>query len=361
MKKILLLALVLAGYVGTVSAADDVYLRCNLNATEENNWYSWDNDVTDYKFTFKENNGTEDVYIYSINATSWTGDINFRLHKSTWGNTQQIPYQGQSTVWTFSSSLQATYEILGNSSDYKSDNYANKYFTIDHASVGASEYKITLYWRTDNNRIWMTVDLVSMPATVSGLGYSTFSCNRALDLDNASEGLTAYKASVDNTTKKVVLTKVTGKVAAATGLLLAGTSGTIPVVANSEGTDISSTNALKASVNDTELTFDSTDDTYHYFLAGNTSEDIGFYYLANTYTSLAGKAYLETTTELTADPAPGGGETRVAWVFEDETQGISDATLKTVATDVVYDLQGRVVKNVGTGLYIMNGKKVIVK
>ncbi len=352
MKKLILMLLLVVGGVMTASAADDMYLRCNLNANEGNGWLSWDNDLDTYKFTYVKNNGTEDIYTYVIDASNWIGDINFRLHKATWGNTQQIPQYGNECIWNFSDYNQATYEIWANGDDYKSDNYPDKYFTIDHASVGASEYKITLYWRTSDNRIWMTVDVVSMPAKVSSLGYSTFSCDRALDFTNVS-GLNAYKASISN--NKVVLTKVTGKVARGTGLLLAGSTANIPVVTTDQGESVSG-NLLKATVTEQEVAA-STEGAYHYFLAGTSAENIGFYNLASNATSGAGKAYLETTTEL----APDANGSRAAWIFlDDETTGIN-AVQNVQNSDIIYDLQGRVAKTGKAGLYIKNGKKYFVK
>ena len=55
---------------------------------------------------------------------------------------------------------------------------------------------------------------------------------------------------------------------------------------------------------------------------------------------------------------------RIALNFEDETTGIGDAKWlkqKEESRKQMYDLQGRRVENAQRGLYIMNGKKVVVK
>lgn len=55
---------------------------------------------------------------------------------------------------------------------------------------------------------------------------------------------------------------------------------------------------------------------------------------------------------------------RLSIVFEDETTGISDAVRvneEKTNNPVVYDLQGRSVKNPQRGLYIINGRKVVIK
>ena len=192
-----------------------------------------------------------------------------------------------------------------------------------------------------------------MPASIGALGYATFSCDRALDFTDVTD-LTAYKASVNNE-GKVVLTKVDGKVAAGTGLLLAGSSADIPVVPTADGVDISASNLLKGCTTEQTITA-STEGSYHYFLAGTNAENLGFYNLASDATCAAGKAYLETTTALANET----GSARVAWIFQDDATAIN-AVENAENAEIVYDLQGRVAKTAKAGLYIKNGKKFIVK
>ncbi|MDE6315966.1 MAG: hypothetical protein K2L71_05830, partial [Muribaculaceae bacterium] len=47
--------------------------------------------------------------------------------------------------------------------------------------------------------------------------------------------------------------------------------------------------------------------------------------------------------------------------FKGDNSGISDVTADTSAADVIYDLQGRRVANPTSGLYIINGRKVLMK
>lgn len=356
MKKLLLFALVMLGGVMQVSAADDLYLRSDFNGTD-----NWDSDVNALKFTYVETNASnEDVYTYTINSSDIkTSDIWFRLHISGWG-AQICPYTSNGSY---------TYSFLNGQNETYGAKYEKDYFQgtslsfgISHSTIKASQYKISVfrgnnvqYYENENCKVmWIKVEIVSMPATVSALGYSTFSCNRALDLDNISDGLTAYKASVSD--NKVVLTKATGKVVAETGLLLAGTTGTIPVVETSAASTLTG-NLLHGTVTTTNVAA-SVSGTYHYFLAGTDASDIGFYNLASAADCAAGKAYLETTTELSSDPATA----RAAWIFQDEVStGIQNVTRSMTETNEIYDLQGRIVKTPKSGLYIKNGKKIIVK
>jgi hypothetical protein len=51
----------------------------------------------------------------------------------------------------------------------------------------------------------------------------------------------------------------------------------------------------------------------------------------------------------------------VSMLFEDETTGISELKDNVVMPTVYYDLQGRRVADPSKGIYIVNGKKVIIK
>ena len=70
----------------------------------------------------------------------------------------------------------------------------------------------------------------------------------------------------------------------------------------------------------------------------------------------AGKAYLQLPTS-SADEARD-----IIFSFEDETTGVGNLTpALSKGEGVVYDLMGRKVENAAKGLYIVKGKKVIVK
>ena len=87
---------------------------------------------------------------------------------------------------------------------------------------------------------------------------------------------------------------------------------------------------------------------FNYILQG------GVFKKATGATLKAGKAYLKTTFDVTAADAR---ELKI--VIEGEATGIK--AIETAADQNVYDLQGRKVAAPGKGLYIINGKKYIVK
>lgn len=201
-----------------------------------------------------------------------------------------------------------------------------------------------------NNWDWVNPVLAKETAIVSSVGYATFSSEYALDFTNVA-GVTPYRATVtgDN---KVLLTKVTGKVPAETGLLLVAENGASVEVPTTICTTSIGDNKLVATVEETPVA--ANDNNY---MLANTN-GVGFYYVASETTSGAGKAYLHTDNALANES---GVNSRAAWIFADNEVSAINQVTTTARTNEMYDLQGRRVAQPTKGLYIVNGKKVMVK
>ena len=88
------------------------------------------------------------------------------------------------------------------------------------------------------------------------------------------------------------------------------------------------------------------------YVLNNGTQGVGFYKLKSTGTIGANKAYLTYSS---------ASQARSFFGF-DETTGIEMPTAEVIDADaVVYDLQGRRVSQPTKGLYIVNGKKVVIK
>ena len=184
-------------------------------------------------------------------------------------------------------------------------------------------------------------------AKVTGAKYATYGAvNDAIDYSKTS-GLKAYIAYVED--NKVKLTEVT-KVPANTAVVLYHeTAGTYTLSTTTEDTDNVSANKLHISDGTVEG-----DGSTIYVLANKTPNGVGFYLLQNGKKVLAGKAYLSVSS---------GVATACEFIgIGDDTTGIDEVSSKTeeVRSDY-FDLQGRRVAQPTKGLYIVNGKKVIVK
>ena len=197
----------------------------------------------------------------------------------------------------------------------------------------------------------------STPVTITATGYTTFSCNSALDLSTISEGATAYVAT-EVADGLVKLQKTTAKVPAGTGLFIKGTANeTYTIDMTSDATEEPASNLLVGAPNGT--TVEKATDGYNYVFGWTEVSNPGFYLInSNSATLPAGKAYLHTTSEL---DAPAGS--RLGIIFDDgEVTSIESVSgkLSDMSGDF-FDLQGRKVANPTKGLYIVNGKKVVIK
>lgn len=186
--------------------------------------------------------------------------------------------------------------------------------------------------------------------------FATFSSDRAVKFVDA----TVYAVGVND--DRLILTEVESKqVPANTGVLLksAGTEATYSVIGSAPAIE---NNLLCASVEEGQTTAaDGTTEGYSFFkLSYNQAgenEKLGFYWAKENgapFVSKAGLAYLAVKT---ADAAAVKGFS----LFDMET-GISKVTgSATAGNGVIYDLQGRRVERAVRGLYIVNGRKVMVK
>lgn len=192
--------------------------------------------------------------------------------------------------------------------------------------------------------------------TIDDTKFATWSSDKKYDFGSA-EGITAYYASGYGTGYvRLTSTDVTWDWQ---GYILNAEKGSYDVIQSltADGSYYPSGNLLKQMVNRGTVAA-STGSTFHYIFAKkNDSATPAFYKLTADHTLGANKAYLETTTDI----APVGGA-RVAMIFED-----GDATeIKTIditprTAENYYDLQGRRVTHPVKGIYVINGKKIVVK
>lgn len=114
----------------------------------------------------------------------------------------------------------------------------------------------------------------------------------------------------------------------------------------------------------TDFETDLTDDANYYFygLSLNKSSEagsVGFYWMNATgaaFTNGAHKAYLKL-----AKSTPAGSQAVKGFPFNGTTTGIEQIEAGADAKNTIYDLSGRRVNKAAKGIYILNGKKVLVK
>lgn len=187
----------------------------------------------------------------------------------------------------------------------------------------------------------------AVDAEITSAGYATFSSDKAVDFSGAS-GVTVYAAKVNDTQTAVDLIEVKSKqVPANTAVVLKGAAGTYSASVIASAATITG-NELQIAADDMNGA------AGNIFVLNEKDGVVGFYKLSAKGSLLAGKGYLVVNV----------GEGRT--MFEIDIDGISTGISKmedvrSKKDDVYYDLQGRRVLYPTKGLYIVNGKKVIMK
>jgi len=193
--------------------------------------------------------------------------------------------------------------------------------------------------------------------TMGSSGIMTYSNNSDLNFTSVS-GLKAYIASGFNpATGNLTMTRVY-EVPAGEGLILKG-------AANSYEVPYEETSAYYANLLvgvPTATTVSPTDGSYtNFILANDAVKGIGFYPLASAGEIGPNKAYLQLPTSILPAAARS-----LRMVFEDEEEEVTGVNAlndkcKMKNDKAVYDLQGRRVTKPTRGLYIKDGKKIMVK
>ena len=199
---------------------------------------------------------------------------------------------------------------------------------------------------------YVLIRKVQSPVTIGAAGYSTFASAYPLDLTEAAQttaDVVAYKASVSG--NKVNFTAIDQTVAANTGFLLEGTAGaTVKIPVAATGTAVAGNEFL---VNEGGATFTADADYYYFGLMKDSNLEFGTFDPA-TLAIPADKAYLKVAKSNFS------GGARLEAVFNEAT-GINAVNGEGFTVNGYYNLNGQRISQPTRGLYIMNGKKYVVK
>lgn len=184
----------------------------------------------------------------------------------------------------------------------------------------------------------------------SSAGYLTWVATADIDFE-ATEGVTAYQ--ITEATPQGITAEEVKKAPKGAALLLKG-SGTVQLKRTS-GVAPLQNNKMQACTDASVTGITGSDTSTDKYVLGNGGNGLGFYMLKNTLQ--AGKGYLKISGDAGAKATfIGFEETEAA-----ETTGISDYTVPSTEDDNFYNLQGVRVVRPQKGIYIKNGKKMIIK
>lgn len=303
-------------------------------AADEKNWLTVNMKADGFSLGDKKNG-----YIYSVDNN---------LHC---GETEQI--------WTISTTGKDQFKLQsdGRYLSYRYD-LSNKYWRMGGAKYDTSgQTTLDIYKFVAGTYTYATIFPQYQNVTISNVGFAT----AYMGFDATVSGADAYYVTVGNGVAN--LTKVEGVIPANTGVVLeaqnggAATATFTESVATADDKAAAEGNMLVGSI--VGKTFDAEGYTY-YILSKGTGEKadaVGFYWDKNSYNGT--QARCGANKAILAVPTTGGAATSsISIRFDGATMIESIVETK---SDVYYDLQGRKVENPSNGLYIVNGKKMLVK
>lgn len=333
--------------------------------------------------TYTVNGEDFDVYSYTFDAlfapekVIFTDNKGFQTADLTFINGKTYGYQTYSVVGT-GSIFSSDWDEEGTTNFMKSDGEGGYVYTLSNVELTAQDMALKVVKREGSTTNWYdggdvalkipadgiyditvtststlkteesavvtaTATRITETAAVGTTGYGTFSSDYALDFTGITD-IVPYRAEAASD-GKVSMTKVTGKVPANTGLFIAGEANASVNVP---------TTIYTTSIGDNKLVATDGND----IAAGNyvfaNQGGLGFYKLGSALSGVAkGKAYLDGSAVSSA---------RLTISFDDEDDVTGIANVREVANNKqFFNLNGQRVAQPQKGLYIVNGKKMIMK
>ena len=210
------------------------------------------------------------------------------------------------------------------------------------------------YWTNNTNATWYIIPATELDVNIGATGYATTYLPFDVVIPNTSD-LKAY--AVTETTGSEATLAAKNSIPAGQGALLKGAANTDYKLTISNNVAPWDANKLRGTYTTQNITPDA--NTTCYVLAAKESNGVGFYKATlnqetdKAFQNNANKAYLPVST---------AGARFLTFDFDDNAEtGINAVEIEEAAPAdaAIYDLSGRRVQNAKSGLYIINGKKVI--
>ena len=224
-----------------------------------------------------------------------------------------------------------------------------------YVPYGAKEaYAAKGPWREFENII--ELERPTIKISINQYGSATYCSPYALDFSEV-EGLKAYAATGYNKATQVVTLTRVQTTEAGVGLFLKGEPGeyVVPVIEYSNDYTL---NLLVGTLEQTTVNSTAGEMSNYKFTIADGDAAPMFYPFEDNTTFSAGKAYLQIPTAWL--PATAQKSLNIRF-DEGETTDIDELEGESGEVKTIYDLQGRVVENPTSGIYIIDGKKVLVK
>lgn len=248
----------------------------------------------------------------------------------------------------------------GTATGLSASNMNKKQWNNLSATITATSTTMTVQFTASNNRFFLDEVRLTRPGdpinsvetTIPLSGFGTYCSVYPLDLDLLDEDAKAYiVTSVEGT--NVTLKRITGTIKGGVPFILYGESGAHTLYTAESSSTVPASNMLVGTLAPTYITATNGDYT-------NFGMKSGKFVKAANGVMPANKAYLPVLTS-----SLGGGAREFNFIFDDDTttgiKSMNNGQL-TIDNEAVYDLQGRkVAQPTKGGLYIVNGRKVVIK
>lgn len=239
--------------------------------------------------------------------------------------------------------------VYGTSTDLTIDgDYEYIGVRSNEGALYLDKLSITWYGEVYSNYTTTATDAYTV-STNTDRYYGSYVTAKNLDFKNA-EGITAYIAKGFNNSKNAIVLQEVDVVPAGTAIIVKtdekGGSADVEVT-NDDASDVSE-NALVAG--DGTTAWNGTDGYTYYYLASD------LFHKATSGTLQSGKAYLKVAN----GDVPAGAHS-FGFIFDDEEATGINTVAKDAENGQFFNLAGQRVAQPTKGLYIVNGRKVIVK
>ena len=293
----------------------------------------------------------------SLGTGSALGEITTPSFTVVSGKTYHLTFKA--APWNTESETSMKVTVTGGKIDSKSSatssSLATKKWTTIEYDIVASSTSMTLdFQAVTNNRVWLDDVSVTTPSTatvtLNKYGYATYCSVNPMDFSSTT-GYTAWRVS-DISGETITFSKITEAIKGGQGVLLY----------NKNADGVNTTNVTVSFANSSKV-YDSDENLF----VGTTAplyvekdEYIGlsgdkFVYVNAAGNVPAGKALLPAS-------AISAGARQFVFLFDEDATGIAEMkTLNIGENENYYNLNGQKVENPTKGLYIVNGRKVVIK